>query len=341
MKRSQLYWLVLLSLFVFFDVCQCVGFNGTTSYDTINGSIAPTTSNISGFTTAETATPSSALLTRGLGAENNSSRPVKIRRGDLITKNLIDGQVSTDSPTTIQVTTQGGDGTTLGSFSTTIPTNHSLEHNSSVTEQTTSAGHNPPTRASQTSIHTSLGHSPSENSGITATFNNKNKGLISVIVVVAILLLLLFFVMLFMLVRKKKRSGSKNFSKRSRRANGQDVWAGQVPELAEGRPAPENSVLENGAAVLKSQAGDEQEMTTFGEKRMDSVVEMDELVASDQDKQSKNTSDISDEKKPLLEEDFEETAPTEKGAEKEQFPLPPPEPELGEKGDDAIAKEDS
>ncbi|XP_053326544.1 uncharacterized protein LOC128501175 [Spea bombifrons] len=179
---------------------------------------------------------------------------------------------------------------------------------------------------------TVVGHSTSPSG------KNPGKAKLGYVVLAVILLLaLLFLVMVVMLVRKKRRSGSRNFSKRSRKANEKNVWVGQVPELAEGGPNMGNGAMENGSFVAVTLMDGDQEMTTFGEKG-DKVEEMDELEAGEKEpadeKEGKGKSGASEEKKPLLEEDSD--GATDPGATEEQFPLPPPEQELTGNGGETL-----
>uniref|UniRef100_A0A803JT36 Uncharacterized protein n=1 Tax=Xenopus tropicalis TaxID=8364 RepID=A0A803JT36_XENTR len=68
--------------------------------------------------------------------------------------------------------------------------------------------------------------------------------LITLIVIFTLMLITVIVV----LVRKKRRSRSQNFSKRGKKGDGRDVWAGQVPQLGDGRAAVGADGLENGMA---------------------------------------------------------------------------------------------
>ncbi|KAM5151703.1 leukosialin [Mantella aurantiaca] len=144
-------------------------------------------------------------------------------------------------------------------------------------------------------------------------------------VLIFILILLLAFVIFFMM-RKKRRSGS--FRTHSRKNAKQDVWAGQVPELGEGKAAQEPTLVEKGTAGARLGAGQEEEMTTFvtGEKKVDSMVEMDELGSGKKAEANGGETLGKDEKTPLLEDASEDFTKADDAA--EQFPVPPPEQEL-------------
>ncbi|KAG8432073.1 hypothetical protein GDO86_018824 [Hymenochirus boettgeri] len=88
---------------------------------------------------------------------------------------------------------------------------------------------------------------------------------------IIIILVLIFVIALIFVLRKKRRSGSQNFSTRAQKGGGKDVWAGQVPEMAEGKVAGDGDHPENGATVPLLELKDEQEMSTFvsAEKRED------------------------------------------------------------------------
>ncbi|XP_053550421.1 leukosialin [Bombina bombina] len=155
------------------------------------------------------------------------------------------------------------------------------------------------------------------------------------VLVLFIILCMILFIMIVLLVRRKKRSGSQTFNKRSRKGDKKDVWAGQVPELVEGKQAGEAKGAENGVTVPVSEAGKEEKLTTFvsGEKKSDSVIEMDELAKEKipevtQEKDVKEEDMVAKgEQTPLLEQP-EVTPNGEVDGKDEQFPLPPMEQEL-------------
>ncbi|XP_072273287.1 uncharacterized protein [Pyxicephalus adspersus] len=145
--------------------------------------------------------------------------------------------------------------------------------------------------------------------------------MILIIVIICILILLLA-TMIFFLLRKKKRSGS--FRTQSRKGAGQNVWAGQVPQLGEGRPAEDPAMVENGRAGTGMATVKEQEMTTFGEKKPDSMVEMDEVKSEEKAETNEGEKlGKEEEKTPLMEDASQEPSEPE-----EEFPGPPMEQEL-------------
>ncbi|XP_040212049.1 uncharacterized protein LOC120943048 [Rana temporaria] len=156
--------------------------------------------------------------------------------------------------------------------------------------------------------------------------NNKKKGELVLVILIGVgivVLILVLATMVFFLLRKKKRSGS--FRTQSKKNSKRDVWAGQVPELAEGRAAQDLAMAENGRAGTELETVKEEEMITFvsGEKKTDSAIEMNELGAGEKatanggEKLGKG--DTAEEKTPLLEESPKPD---------EQFPVPPMEQEL-------------
>ncbi|MEE6519230.1 hypothetical protein FKM82_030861 [Ascaphus truei] len=165
--------------------------------------------------------------------------------------------------------------------------------------------------------------------------------LVTLVVVVLIILILLIIIMVIFIARKKRRSGSQTFNTQSRKGRAQDVWAGQVPELAEGKARGEAEGVENGAAVPMSQGGAEPALTTFvGREKVDSVVEMEKMggmgsravsegeedEGGDQDGEGGSVAPGED--RPLLEGSSEGTPEAEVVANEEQFPLPPVEQAL-------------
>lgn len=162
--------------------------------------------------------------------------------------------------------------------------------------------------------------------------NQKKKGygdLIKVILIGVGIFLLIFILatMIFFLMRKKKRSGS--FRTQSKKNSKRDVWAGQVPQLGDERAAQDPTMAENGRAGTELETVKEEEMVTFvtGEKKTDSVIEMNELGAGEKATanggEKLGNGDTAEEKTPLLEEASEESPKPD-----EQFPVPPMEQEL-------------
>ncbi|XP_075035003.1 uncharacterized protein LOC142097234 [Mixophyes fleayi] len=162
--------------------------------------------------------------------------------------------------------------------------------------------------------------------------SKKDKGQIVLIAVIIIILVLLSIIMIILVIRKKRRSGSQTFHTQSRNGNRQDVWAGQVPELGDGKMVQDPEVVGNG--TTGNQTETEKEMTTFvsGEKKTDSMVEMDELVpgggagANGGEKLGKE--DSLEEERPLLEGDSEGAQDTEVTTDEDLFPMPPVEQAL-------------
>ncbi|KAG9465516.1 leukosialin [Eleutherodactylus coqui] len=136
---------------------------------------------------------------------------------------------------------------------------------------------------------------------------------ILILICIVILILILVTVVIFM-VRNNRRRGSQSFSTRSRSSNRQDVWAGQVPELGDGKMTPHPAGMENGKPGNKAEPGTEQEMSTFisGEKKEDSVGETNELFKGE----------ALDEKKPLLEQTSQVNEEAEKSPGEEEIPAP-------------------
>lgn len=153
--------------------------------------------------------------------------------------------------------------------------------------------------------------------------SNRKADIIKILIGVTIaILIFILLLMVFMILRKKKRSGS--FRTNSKKMARQDVWAGQVPELADGKPTQE--VVGNGRAGNGPEAANEEEMVTFvsGEKKMDSMVEMKELESGEKPEANggKKLSTV-EEKTPLLEE-ASEASPKPNDTEA-FFPAPPVE----------------
>ncbi|XP_068099875.1 leukosialin-like [Hyperolius riggenbachi] len=152
-----------------------------------------------------------------------------------------------------------------------------------------------------------------------ATPKDKNTGKIILIAVITVILILLLVTIVFLMIRKKKRSGS--FRTNSRKGARDDVWAGQVPELGDGKATQDSTMVENGTAGTKSEPPQEQEMVTFvsGEKTMDSVEEANELEAGR--KVEANGGETPDkETTPLLAE--ESQTPQQPDGEEDQLPPP-------------------
>lgn len=124
--------------------------------------------------------------------------------------------------------------------------------------------------------------------------SDKNRKKLIMIVVIIVILILILATVLVALVRCKRRRGSQSFQSQSRSSKRQEVWAGQVPELADGKVMVHPMGMENGTTGNKPEPGDEQEMKTFisDEKKADSLVEMNEM----------GKGDALEEEKPLLEE---------------------------------------
>ncbi|XP_063791301.1 leukosialin-like [Pseudophryne corroboree] len=160
----------------------------------------------------------------------------------------------------------------------------------------------------------------------------KNMSLPVLIVVIIIILVLLFLTMIILLIRKKRRSGSQTFNTNSRKNNRKDVWAGQVPELEDGKAVHNEVTMENGKSGKQQEAG--HEMTTFvsGEKKADSVVENDELLpgggTEEKGTDKLGKEDSEEEKRPLLEGSSEGAQETEVSEFEDQFSVPSMEQEL-------------
>ncbi|XP_044158973.1 uncharacterized protein LOC122944599 [Bufo gargarizans] len=142
--------------------------------------------------------------------------------------------------------------------------------------------------------------------------SNKERQKIILIAVCIVILILILATTLFIMVRSKRRRGSQSFNSRRRSSNKQDVWAGQVPELGDGKMTQHPMGRENGTAGNKEEAGKEQEMVTFisGEKNDNSVVLLNEI----------GNGDTMEEKKPLLEDRPHEYEEQEKLLMEEQSP---------------------
>ncbi|XP_056407945.1 uncharacterized protein LOC130305017 [Hyla sarda] len=139
---------------------------------------------------------------------------------------------------------------------------------------------------------------------------NDNMKNIILIAVLMVLLVLILITIVVMLVRKRRR-GSQDFSRSSSKRH--DVWAGQVPELGEGKVTQHPMGVGNGTSSSKPEPGQEQEMVTFisAEKKEDSLVEVNELGKGD-----------TSEKKPLLEDASQGNEEPEKPPVQEQIPSP-------------------
>eukprot|EP00079_Xenopus_tropicalis_P019671 XP_012809600.1 PREDICTED: leukosialin [Xenopus tropicalis] len=161
--------------------------------------------------------------------------------------------------------------------------------------------------------------------------------LITLIVIFTLMLITVIVV----LVRKKRRSRSQNFSKRGKKGDGRDVWAGQVPQLGDGRAAVGADGLENGMAAPLLE--DEQEMSTFvsGEKKGDSEIASGEeeagatKMASGERMEKKAESPVAQEEQEVPKDVKPEMQPNGE-AKEEQFPLPPVEQDLLGNEDKAI-----
>ncbi|KAM3917740.1 uncharacterized protein RB166_016677 [Leptodactylus fuscus] len=140
---------------------------------------------------------------------------------------------------------------------------------------------------------------------------DKQKLFILILVFIVILVLILVAVVVIM-VRNKRRRGSQSFHSQKRSSKKQDVWAGQVPELGDGRITQNPIGMENGTAGNKAEPGKEQEMVTFisGDKKNESVVEINEL----------GKGDTLEEKQPLLEDSSQVSGEAEKPPVEEQMP---------------------
>ncbi|KAM4632183.1 uncharacterized protein O3C94_018714 [Discoglossus pictus] len=274
-----------------------------------------------------TESTNSSLTTENFSSGGFSKNDVKAANNDL--------QNTTDlSPTTMVAATQP-DSTTLVPESTTASLDPIPDQSD---DHTVPSKGLPEPMGNTTDKEEPDSKMTTTNSYTTAPTSLPRSGKpFSLWVLVLVLIIIFAFILLIimiLLVRKKRRSGSQNFSKQSRRAVKQDVWAGQVPELAEGKPMRDAEVAENGAAVPMSGPGKEDELTTFvsGEKKVDSVIEMDDLArpaspkAKEEEKVEKKEDD--EEQKPLLGEDSEGTPNGDVTGKEEQFPLPPPEQEL-------------
>ncbi|XP_073502134.1 uncharacterized protein [Phyllobates terribilis] len=112
------------------------------------------------------------------------------------------------------------------------------------------------------------------------------------IAVCMVILILILIAVIVVLVRNKRRSGSQSFHTQRRSSTRENVWAGQVPDLGDGRMAERPVGMENGAAGSKPE--NEREMITFisSEKKNDSVEALNET----------NNGDAQGEQKPLLED---------------------------------------
>ncbi|XP_018095730.1 leukosialin [Xenopus laevis] len=164
------------------------------------------------------------------------------------------------------------------------------------------------------------------------------------ICIISICIVLLALAIIFILVlRKKRRSRSQNFSKRVKKGDNKDVWAGQMPELAEGKVTMGADELDNGMVV--SLLEDEQEMTTFvsGEKKGDSGIEIREAEAEANKKEdgeemedNAESPEAQEEQKVTKEENLEVQPNGEVETKEEQFPLPPVEQDLVGNEDKAI-----
>ncbi|KAG8538199.1 hypothetical protein GDO81_023130 [Engystomops pustulosus] len=146
-------------------------------------------------------------------------------------------------------------------------------------------------------------HAPMTTSKPKTSYGDIQKIKIIIGVLIVILVLVLITVVVVM-VRNKRRSGSQSFHSQKRSSKKQDVWAGQAPELGDGKMTRHPEGMENGTGGNKPQPGQEQEMITFtsAEKKDESVAEVNEL----------------EEKKPLLEDGGEDEA--EKPPAEEQIP---------------------
>ncbi|XP_069838376.1 uncharacterized protein [Dendropsophus ebraccatus] len=149
--------------------------------------------------------------------------------------------------------------------------------------------------------------------------DDSNKKKLVLIVVIMVILVLILITVVVILVRNKRRSGSQNFHRKSSKR--QDVWAGQVPELGEGKMMQHPMGAENGTAGNKPEPGQEQEMITFttAEKKDDSVVEVNELSKGGASEE---------EKKPLLEDTSQMKEEPEKPPVQEDIPAPTVEQQL-------------
>ncbi|XP_073403529.1 uncharacterized protein [Dendrobates tinctorius] len=124
-----------------------------------------------------------------------------------------------------------------------------------------------------------------------------------ILIAVCIFILILILIsVIVVLVRNKRRSGSQSFHTQSRSSKRENVWAGQVPDLGDGKITERPGGTENGAAGNKPEK--EQEMITFiSNEKNDSVEELNEM----------NNGTAQEEQKPLLEngpEEKDETAAT-------------------------------
>ncbi|XP_018096263.1 leukosialin-like [Xenopus laevis] len=173
--------------------------------------------------------------------------------------------------------------------------------------------------------------------------NSNNTSRLFLYVVLICLLLLILAVIVILVLRKKRRSRSQNFSKRVKKGDSKDVWAGQVPELAGGEVTVGADGLVNGMAVPL--LGDEQEMTTFviGEKKGDSGIEIVEAeagttkkVGGEEMKEKAENLVVQEEQKVPKDAKLEIKLNGEVEAKEEQFPLPPVEQNLVGNKDKAI-----
>lgn len=101
--------------------------------------------------------------------------------------------------------------------------------------------------------------------------------------VAMVILVLVLATILVAVVRCRRRRGSQSFQSQSRSSKRQEVWAGQVPELSDGRIMAHPAGVENGGTGNKAGAGDEQEMKTFisGGKTGDALEEVNEMGKGD------------------------------------------------------------
>ncbi|XP_077130032.1 uncharacterized protein LOC143785203 [Ranitomeya variabilis] len=130
--------------------------------------------------------------------------------------------------------------------------------------------------------------------------DDKGAKTVILIAVCMVILVLILIAVIVVLVRNKRRSGSQSFHTQSRSSKRENVWAGQVPDLGDGKMTERPVGTENGAAGNKPEK--EQEMITFiSEKKNDSVEALNEM----------NNGAAQEEQNPLLEDgpqDKDETA---------------------------------